>query len=75
MAEAPKFRRVAMLLELEHRIDPEQVLDPSERRRQAEEALRERGREMGRRSGESRRRTALLKEPTAVLTLAEKGAA
>lgn len=47
MAETPKFRRLAMLLEIERRIDPDQTLDPTERRKQAEAVLHEQYRESG----------------------------
>lgn len=44
----------------EHQIDPDNLLDPEERRRRAEEADAEFFRNIGRRSGEARRRRAEL---------------
>jgi hypothetical protein len=65
-----------MLLEIEHRIDPDQSLDPIERRERAEAVLREQYRQMGRRSGESRRqRAARLKDLAPLLDAVGRGAA
>jgi hypothetical protein len=61
MTEAPpSVLREARLQHREHRIDPEGALDPIERRRIAEQQDREFFRELGRRSGESRRQRAQL---------------
>ena len=71
MADTPKYRREAMLLEIEHRIDPDHTLEPTERRKQAEAPLHEKYRRMGLRSAESRRARAARLEQMAPVIDAE----
>jgi hypothetical protein len=53
--DASTLRREALILEMQEKIDPDHNLDPRERRRRAEEALRAYFRALGKRSGHARR--------------------
>jgi hypothetical protein len=54
-SDATVLRREALILDAQTEIDPENNLDPRERRRQAEVAVRDHYRALGKRSGHARR--------------------